>query len=98
MPWLLTALSLIGTVAMLWVGGGILLHGTHELGWHTLYDATHGIEEAVASTTGSLGGLLGWLAYAVSSAILALIVGAILVFVLHKVFKLGHDEKREAAH
>ena len=98
MPWLLTALSVIGTIAMLWVGGGILLHGTHELGWHTLYDATHGIEEAVASTTGSLGGLLGWLAYAASSAILALIVGAILVFVLHKVFKLGHDEKHEAAH
>ena len=30
-PKLLTALSAIGTAAMLWVGGGILLHGIEEL-------------------------------------------------------------------
>ncbi|NVD43979.1 DUF808 domain-containing protein [Qipengyuania atrilutea] len=101
MPWLLTALSLVGTVAMLWVGGGILLHGTHELGWHALYDATHGLEEAVASTSGSLGGILGWLTYAAASALIALVVGAILVFLLHNVFKIGHEEDHaahEAAH
>lgn len=91
MPKLLVALSVIGTVAMLWVGGGILLHGTHELGFHGLYDATHGIEAAVQSTFGALGGFLGWLTYAALSALLALVVGGILVFVLHKVFKLGHE-------
>ena len=96
-PYLLKALSLIGTIAMLWVGGGILLHGTHELGFHSLYDATHGLEEAVHSTTGSLGGVLGWLTYAGLSALLALVVGGILVFVLHKVLKLGHDEEEGAA-
>ncbi len=37
MPKLLAALSLIGTVAMLWVGGHILLVGTDELGWHAPY-------------------------------------------------------------
>ena len=91
MPKSLVALSVIGTVAMLWVGGGILLHGTHELGFHGLYDATHGIEAAVKSTFGALGGFLGWLTYAALSALLALVVGGILVFVLHKVFKLGHE-------
>ena len=91
----LTALSFIGTIAMLWVGGGILLHGTHELGFHPLYDATHGLESAVQSTTGALGGLLGWLTFAALSAVLALVVGAIIVFVLHKVLKVGHgDEAR----
>ncbi len=34
MPKLLSALSTIGTVAMLWVGGHILLVGTDTLGWH----------------------------------------------------------------
>ncbi len=89
-PYLLTALSFIGTIAMLWVGGGILLHGTHEIGLHGLYDAAHGLEYAVESTTGALGGVLGWFSYAAVSALLALIVGGIIVFLLHKVFKLGH--------
>ena len=97
-PYLLTALSFIGTIAMLWVGGGILLHGTHELGLHGLYDAAHGLEYAVKSTTGALGGLLGWLSYAAASALLALVVGAIIVFVLHKVFKMGHGRGDAEAH
>ena len=98
-PYLLKTLSFVGTIAMLWVGGGILLHGTHELGWHSLYDVAHGIEYAVRSTTGALGGVLGWLTYAAASALLALVVGAIIVFVLHKVFGLGHgDEHAAEAH
>ena len=100
MPKILTLLSVVGTVAMLWVGGGILLHGTHELGFHGLYDATHGLEYAVKSTTGSLGGILGWVTYAGASALVGLIVGAIIVFVLHKVLRIGHGAKHseEAAH
>jgi len=90
-PYLLAGLSFIGTIAMLWVGGGILLHGTHELGFHALYDASHGLQNAVQSTTGAFGGLLGWLTYAALSAVLALVVGAVIVFILHKVFKLGHE-------
>ena len=38
MPTLLSALSAIGTAAMLWVGGHILLAGSDHLGWHTPYD------------------------------------------------------------
>ncbi len=92
MPKLLIALSFIGTIAMLWVGGGILLHGTHEIGLHGLYDVTHGIESAVEGATGPVGGVLGWLTYAALSAFIALVVGAIIVFVLHKVLKVGHEE------
>lgn len=88
MPKLLVILSFVGTIAMLWVGGGIVLHGTHDLGWHTLYDIVHGMEHHVEMATGALGGALGWLSFATASAILGLILGAIIVFVLHKVFKL----------
>ena len=38
MPELLSALSAIGTVAMLWVGGHILLAGSDYLGWHAPYE------------------------------------------------------------
>jgi hypothetical protein len=93
MPKLLVALSFIGTVAMLWVGGGIILHSLEELGFHAPADLAHGLQHAVEEVTGALAGVLGWLSYAAVSAILGLVLGAILVFVLHHVFKLnGHKE------
>ena len=43
MPVLLQVLSVVGTAAMLWVGGGIVLHGLDEFGWgvpaHAVHDA-----------------------------------------------------------
>ena len=47
MPKVLAALSAIGTVAMLWVGGHILLVGADTLGWHAPYDLVHHGEEYV---------------------------------------------------
>jgi len=91
MPKLLTTLSAVGTVAMLWVGGGIILHGLHELGIHAPSDIAHGLEHAVAAATGALGGVLGWLTYAVSSAIAGLGLGGVIVFLLHKVIGLEHE-------
>lgn len=91
MPKLLTALSFIGTIAMLWVGGGILLHGLEELGWHAPAEIGHGIQHAVENMTGALSGILGWATYAAYSALAALGVGAVVAVVLHKVFKVGSD-------
>lgn len=92
MPYVLTILSVVGTAAMLWVGGGIVIHGLHELGLHGPSDVAHGAESAVALATGALGPLLGWLTNAVMSAIVGLVLGAAIAFVLHKVFKLGHAD------
>lgn len=96
MPFLLKALSFIGTIAMLWVGGGILLHAMHEFGFDPIYDAANGLEYAVKNATGGLGGLLGWLTFAALSALLALGVGAVIAFLLYKVFKMGHGFGKEA--
>ena len=89
MPRLLVILSVVGTAAMLWVGGGIILHGTHEIGFHLLSDIAHGAEHAVAGASGALGGFFGWLTYASVSAIFGLLLGAAIVFVLHKLLKIG---------
>lgn len=91
-PKLLVALSVIGTLAMLWVGGGIIVHGTHEVGFHAIYDIIHGAEYAVKGATGGAGGVLGWLAYAGLSAVLGLILGSAIAFVLHKVLGVGADK------
>lgn len=91
-PKLLVALSVIGTLAMLWVGGGIIVHGTHEVGFHLIYDVIHGAEYAVKGATGGAGGVLGWLTYAGLSAVLGLVLGSIIAFVLHKVLGVGAGE------
>jgi uncharacterized protein len=79
MPKLLTALTVIGTAAMLWVGGHILLVGTDDLGLHVLYGAVHSLEEIAHDAAGALGGLVAWLVNTLTSAILGLVVGVILV-------------------
>ncbi|MEW9853733.1 DUF808 domain-containing protein [Novosphingobium sp. M1R2S20] len=85
MPYLLLVLSSVGTVAMLWVGGGIILHGLEELGFAGPAHITHDAQHAVAHATGSLGGVLGWLTYAIASAVVGLVLGAIVAFGVHTV-------------
>ncbi|MGI8943427.1 MAG: DUF808 domain-containing protein [Qipengyuania sp.] len=89
MPVLLTILSVVGTVAMLWVGGGIILHGLHEIGLHAPSDFAHGLQHSVEATTGGLSGILGWATYAALSALTGLVLGAVIAFLLHKVLKIG---------
>lgn len=96
MPVLLAALSVIGTIAMLWVGGGIIIHGLHELGVHGPSDIAHGIQHAVEAATGLLAGVLGWLTYAAVSAVVGLVIGLVIVFLLHKVFGMGHGVGKDA--
>jgi uncharacterized protein len=86
MPMLLAALSTIGTVAMLWVGGHILLVGTDTLGWHAPYGLVHHAEEWVKSATeafAAVSGVLAWLVNTAASAVIGLVVGAIVVGVVH---------------
>ena len=83
MPVVLALLSSVGTLAMLWVGGGILLHGSHELGLHAPTDIAHGLQHAVTAATGALGGVLGWLSYAAASALVGLALGAVVAVLVH---------------
>ncbi|GIJ67665.1 DUF808 domain-containing protein [Virgisporangium ochraceum] len=99
MPRVLTVLSVVGTAAMLWVGGHILLVGADELGLHALYEVVHHMEEAAHDATGAVGGVVGWLVNTLASAIVGLIVGAVIVAVMSVTFhrakkhdKAGHAE------
>jgi predicted DNA repair protein MutK len=84
MPKLLALLSTVGMVAMLWVGGHILLVGADELGWHGPYALVHAAEEVVHEAA-AVGGVLAWLVNTLASAIIGLVVGALVVAVLHLV-------------
>ncbi len=73
MPTLLKLLSIVGTLAMLWVGGGILLHGLEEYGAGFLPHLFHGWAHAAGALLG--GGLLEWLVNAVLAGLVGLAVG-----------------------
>ncbi len=83
MPRLLTVITVIGTAAMLWVGGHILLVGSDDLGLHAVYGAVHHLEEAAHEATGALGGVVGWLVNTLASALVGLVVGALIVLVMN---------------
>ncbi len=70
-PVLMKVLSVVGTAAMAWVGGGILLHGIDRLGWPVPYEWVHHL--AVASGPGE------WFVNAGICGVLGLLVGAALV-------------------
>jgi uncharacterized protein len=84
MPKLLAVLSTVGTAAMLWVGGHILLVGTDELGWHAPYKFVHKLEDPVHDVAG-VGGALSWGVNTLASAIIGLAVGFAVLTVVQRV-------------
>ena len=81
MPRLLAVIAVVGTAAMLWVGGHILLLGTDELGWHLPYEVVHSLGEAAHDAAGALGGVLAWCVETLASALVGILVGAAVLFV-----------------
>ena len=91
-PKMLSALSTIGTAAMLWVGGGILLHGLEDL--HILEIVPHTLHhwsEIAAHASGAIGPIVEWFLYALGSAVAGLIVGGLIVLVVRRFHK--HPEE-----
>jgi len=76
MPWVMRALSTLGTAAMIWVGGGIAIHGLAEFGLpqldHLIEGFAHGVEV-------SAGPLAGGFATIVGDGIAGLLLGLLLI-------------------
>jgi len=86
MPPLLSFLSTVGTAAMLWVGGSIVLHGlevTHVWAWP--YEAIHHLAEAAAHAVGAAQGFITWLVQAAIDGVLGLGLGLLLIPVATRV-------------
>ena len=80
MPVFLKMLSLVGMLAMLWVGGGIVVHGLHELG-------VAGPEEAIHHAASATSGLLNWLIQASLSGLVGLVIGGMADLLMKPFFK-----------
>jgi predicted DNA repair protein MutK len=91
-PRLLTLISGLGTAAMLWVGGGILVHGFEELHFaefvpHTIHD----LAERAAAASGSMSGIVEWLVTALGGAVVGLVIGGIIAAIVRQLTK--HPEE-----
>lgn len=89
MPLVLRVLAVVGTAAMVWVGGGIIVHGMEEFGLTTLPNLIHDTAHHVGEAMPVAGGAMAWIIGAIGSAIVGLIVGAIIVGVLHLIPRRG---------
>jgi len=78
MPPFLTLLGGVGTAAMLWVGGGILLHGFEAYGFGAL---PHAVHEAVSG----FGSAVEWIAMAAVSGLIGIAVGAALIPLVERI-------------
>ncbi|WP_457092914.1 DUF808 family protein, partial [Microvirga sp. P5_D2] len=85
MPVLLRILGIVGTAAMIWVGGGIIIHGLEGYGLAGLAHAIHDISAAAAHAVPSLSGAVEWIVSAAAAGLFGLVLGAVLIPLIHYV-------------
>ncbi len=79
MPWFMKALMVVGTAAMIWVGGSIILHGLDVFGLHAPYDWIHHQAEVVAQAVARWEGFIAWAVTAFFDGIFGLAYGLLLI-------------------
>jgi predicted DNA repair protein MutK len=85
MPAVMDAIGTIGTAAMLWVGGSIVIHGLDELGWGALYEAIHHWAEAAGHALPAVEGAVTWVVTALLDAAFGIALGFALIPVVSRV-------------
>lgn len=93
MPHVLRVITVIGTVAMLWVGGHIVLVELDVLGLHAPYELLHHLTEPVQEAAGAF---VGWFAETLGSAIVGFLWGTVVVGIVTVVGKLFGKKGQEA--
>ena len=83
MPKVLKALSVIGIAAMIWVGGGIIVHGLEEFGVHEPGHTIHDLAVGAGHALPAIHGLAEWVVGAAGAGLVGLLLGAVLVAVHH---------------
>lgn len=86
MPRVMSVLSVVGTAAMLWVGGSIVVHGlevTHLWVWP--YNAIHHLADLASLAVPAASGMVAWAVTALFDGIIGVILGMALVPLVTKV-------------
>lgn len=85
MPKVMSTISTIGTAAMLWVGGSIVVHGLETLGFGGLGHTIHAIAAGAAHAVPFASGFVEWLVKATLDGLFGLLLGLALIPVAHAV-------------
>jgi predicted DNA repair protein MutK len=100
MPGVMKILTTVGTAAMLWVGGSIVIHGLKELGVKGIYNTIHDVAYGLADIIGTAEGFFIWATTATLDGIFGLIVGLLLIplvsFVIEPLWNLVRGRQGEA--
>jgi len=86
MPYFLTLLGAVGTAAMIWVGGGIIVHGFEAYGVHWLGHAIHSAAEVAAGALTSAAGAVRWAVEIFLLGLVGLLIGAACIPLVELVF------------
>ncbi|MET3636754.1 DUF808 domain-containing protein [Curtobacterium oceanosedimentum] len=78
MPTVFRVISIVGTVAMLWVGGHLVIANLAETFWAGPYELLHAVEHAVEAT----GPVVTWIVDTAVSAVFGLVLGMVVVGVV----------------
>jgi uncharacterized protein len=103
MPGVMTAISTIGTAAMLWVGGSIVLHGLEVFGFGALSHVIHDIAHGAGALVPAAEGAVTWIVTAALDGVFGLALGLLLVPVVTRVITpianaFGGKKDAPAAH
>ena len=79
MPRFMKVLMIVGTAAMIWVGGSIVLHGLHDLGLHQPYEWIQHHAAGAAAAVPGIAGPVGWFVTALFDGIFGLALGLLLL-------------------
>lgn len=95
MPKVLAIIALIGTAAMLWVGGHIVVSGLNDFGVHLPYQWAHHLADMARNSLGSLaqsgwGASVAWLADTAFSALFGLLWGSVIFAVVSPFHRRKH--------
>jgi len=79
MPPFLKVLALVGTAAMIWVGGGIIVHGLEVFGADGLAHAIHDLAHAAGHAVPTAGGFITWVVSAACAGVFGLVLGMLTI-------------------
>lgn len=79
MPGFMSLISTVGTAAMLWVGGSIVIHGLEALGFDTIGHLIHDIASRAGHLVPAAEGAVEWITKAALDGVFGLALGLLLV-------------------
>ncbi|MGG7451243.1 DUF808 domain-containing protein [Plantibacter auratus] len=95
MPAVFRVISIVGTVAMLWVGGHLVIANLAETFWHVPYDLLHVVTHAIEAA----GPVVVWIADTAMSAVFGLVLGLIVVAIVTGISRLrSRNQPAKATH